>query len=1083
MAGEGEGKERQQEEFEALPSLSAAAETGKGTSAKTASPSWLHKTSPRRHTMQTSYTYIPRITPLTGGIHTPPAEDTMNSYHPPSSREHSNDAQRNMDQQVPLIPKSKPSKALGLGKFFSKSFGRSKHSDLPTPEDYDDDEDYDANCVPENPNVRPGGRKLYARDESSIHKTSEPEEDVSSRPAYQDCMNYSGEYENSPSQGRDPHKVFSTQDNRPDFHNQQVPQQRRAPQVQRPQNVFSTRENRLEIHKHQLQQQHRPPPLPLFRQQRLQQLTNDALNQALIALQGSENFGDHSENQAINVDPRNRYIYTRENQIPRLAEQLSFSSAGDDKGVAMLQLFLRAVAKGNMDTMSLPQTPPVLISGNNKYGYGHYLSAPYPEHEDAIVEQFQRVETLWSQWSDESEQVVKDVVLSMMSRFETEGGAFSLFNTHQEILKFQRGYGVNQLPRDLSLAAHALYSQRCVFNLDMREAFQFLAHPLVVGFPKIRFFAAVPLLTQNGVPYGTIAMWSQKKRAAFSIEDIFQLDAVAQQITAEIEKQLTLITPASGRSTPLLQRDSLTDGDCDPSTMSSRHPTSPKRYDTIPPVAPLRYFNEKAPFIGPSDSISEFPSVNGHFVPRPHSEQTPPSSAEDSQGPSFGNLSRGFNNINQLPRQADSDPIWPTISNQSQDSVRRPYSIMSELSAIQAHDGLQSRTHTPSRSGTPHNDIAGFMALRDEDVTENPEDGDSLRLLLNYTNTNSALHQSIPEIEASIMYQHDNGDRDVQTNVRSLGKCAPQPPVYGVSTFGQINEQHATHEPLSKHLYKAGSIRVQTLIPITHIVSRIDTSGQAYVSPGGQLKSSFSSTSKEQWKRELAEHEKRSIADKKAKEEAFEVQKEKEKQKAIQNEPQAMKIALDCVGQWATKHGYNQLYAVELIPCTSELIVEGSPDGSNFAPDTRSYTARFLISFGCDSIKENEMKTHVKSYTCNKPLIIDEQEQSLYGIVFPYVPRKPEKLGDRKVVIGALSQMARLVKDEVAERNKIRDVMDVAIESVIRFCPNPAEAVPGGGRRNHMYYEQRRAAPTNAAGYGGPFGPVNNLNFDPLVRK
>lgn len=77
-----------------------------------------------------------------------------------------------------------------------------------------------------------------------------------------------------------------------------------------------------------------------------------------------------------------------------------------------------------------------------------------------------RYDILWPQWAEEN---VGKVLLAAMTRFGTRFASVSIFDQKNEVLKVENGYNRSYIDRDVSIAAHVLYSSDVMVVLDAKK--------------------------------------------------------------------------------------------------------------------------------------------------------------------------------------------------------------------------------------------------------------------------------------------------------------------------------------------------------------------------------------------------------------------------------------------------------------------------------------------------------------------------------------------------------------------------------------------------------------------------------------
>lgn len=89
----------------------------------------------------------------------------------------------------------------------------------------------------------------------------------------------------------------------------------------------------------------------------------------------------------------------------------------------------------------------------------------------------------------------------------------SLVDAERQWFKSRVGLSAAETPRELSFCAHALLEDTTVFEVhDAAEDPRFAGNPMVTGSPAIRHYAGSPLLSAEGLPFGTICVIDRQPR-------------------------------------------------------------------------------------------------------------------------------------------------------------------------------------------------------------------------------------------------------------------------------------------------------------------------------------------------------------------------------------------------------------------------------------------------------------------------------------------------------------------------------------------------------------------------------------------
>ena len=80
----------------------------------------------------------------------------------------------------------------------------------------------------------------------------------------------------------------------------------------------------------------------------------------------------------------------------------------------------------------------------------------------------------------------------------------SLIDTDRQWFKSRYGLDIPQTPRDVSFCGHAVVAEAPLVVNDALVDGRFVDNPLVTGQPKVRFYAGMPLTTEDGFVLGTL---------------------------------------------------------------------------------------------------------------------------------------------------------------------------------------------------------------------------------------------------------------------------------------------------------------------------------------------------------------------------------------------------------------------------------------------------------------------------------------------------------------------------------------------------------------------------------------------------
>lgn len=112
----------------------------------------------------------------------------------------------------------------------------------------------------------------------------------------------------------------------------------------------------------------------------------------------------------------------------------------------------------------------------------------------------------------------------------------NLVDHERQFMKAAYGFARRDVPRELSFCAHAIVDPSRVLAIpDLAADARFDSHPIVADAPHLRFYAAAPIVTDDGFAIGTVCVMDVAPRPDLTADDAEALRAVARQAMALIE--------------------------------------------------------------------------------------------------------------------------------------------------------------------------------------------------------------------------------------------------------------------------------------------------------------------------------------------------------------------------------------------------------------------------------------------------------------------------------------------------------------------------------------------------------------------
>lgn len=141
-----------------------------------------------------------------------------------------------------------------------------------------------------------------------------------------------------------------------------------------------------------------------------------------------------------------------------------------------------------------------------------------------------------------SETDYDDITAIAASICGTEISLISLIDDKRQWFKSRQGLNATETPKENAFCAHAINDQENVFIVqDARIDERFHDNPLVTSDPNLTFYAGVPLISDNGLPLGTLCVMDRKPKL-LSQSQIKSLTALSRQVMNILNLRKTKLT-------------------------------------------------------------------------------------------------------------------------------------------------------------------------------------------------------------------------------------------------------------------------------------------------------------------------------------------------------------------------------------------------------------------------------------------------------------------------------------------------------------------------------------------------------------
>ncbi len=158
------------------------------------------------------------------------------------------------------------------------------------------------------------------------------------------------------------------------------------------------------------------------------------------------------------------------------------------------------------------------------------MAAPLPQNEEARIAALHDYHIL----DTPAEDAYDDIVRLAAFICGTPIAAVSLIDEHRQWFKAIIGLEAQETPRDVAFCAHTILQPGLMVVPNAAEDARFAGNPLVTGDPNIRFYAGMPLVTEEGCALGSLCVIDRTARY-LTPEQEAALRTLARQVTDSLE--------------------------------------------------------------------------------------------------------------------------------------------------------------------------------------------------------------------------------------------------------------------------------------------------------------------------------------------------------------------------------------------------------------------------------------------------------------------------------------------------------------------------------------------------------------------
>jgi signal transduction histidine kinase len=165
------------------------------------------------------------------------------------------------------------------------------------------------------------------------------------------------------------------------------------------------------------------------------------------------------------------------------------------------------------------------------------MNAPRPHpDEQARLAALRRYDVL-----DSAPEESFDSIVKLAARIcDTPIALIALIDEARQWFKARVGLDLSETRREVAFCTHAIVDRRLYTVPDALADERFRENPLVQGFPKIRFYAGVPLITGDGFGLGALCVIDREPRAGLTEHERESLELLARETMTQLELRRAL---------------------------------------------------------------------------------------------------------------------------------------------------------------------------------------------------------------------------------------------------------------------------------------------------------------------------------------------------------------------------------------------------------------------------------------------------------------------------------------------------------------------------------------------------------------